>query len=283
MTRGTQTRERSYLPDWLYAASLVVCLAAVPTFSQAQFGPDAAQVALLDGRVSLERAGELWVLEAGQTVRGGQVIVTGPDGYAQLQLFDHSILEVFPNSRLVFRANRFNVRELLELFLGRVRLQIQRLTDGDSPYRVTTPTAVISIRGTILDVDVGPGQETVVQVETGSVGVRHRLLAGKEVVVESGQSIQVLPNVPLAAVKGTTPLVIAGKVLRVAGDTLGRIQQTTGRSRGSTSGSSSPGSSAPSGGGSPPAASGSDSGSNETAPAPGRDDTNAPPGDVITP
>lgn len=279
MTRRRQTRERSYLPAWLCAASLVVCLAAVPTASQAQFGPDAAQVVLLDGRVSLERTGELWVLEAGQMVRGGQVIVTGPDGYAQLQLFDHSVLEVFPNSRLVFRANRFNLRELLELFLGRVRLQIQRLTDGDSPYRVTTPTAVISIRGTILDVDVGPGQETVVQVETGSVGVRHRLLAGKEVVVESGQSIQVLPNVPLAAVKGTTPLVIAGKVLRVAGDTLGRIHQTTGRSSGSPKGSAP----SPSAGGSPPAASGSDSGSNETAPPPGRDDTSAPPGDVVTP
>lgn len=280
MTRGTPTRERSYTPAWLCAASLIVWLAAVPTPSPAQFGPDAAQVVLLEGRVSLERAGELWILEAGATVRGGQVIVTGPDGYAQLQLFDHSILEVFPNSRLVFRANRFNLRELLEVFLGRVRLQIQRLTDGDSPYRVTTPTAVISIRGTVLDVDVGPGAETVVQVETGSVGVRHRLLPGREVVVESGQSIQVLPNIPLAAVQKTTPLVIAGKVLRVAGDTLARIQQTTGRSGDTPRGASSP---APSGGGSPPAASGSDSGSNETAPAPGRDGTSAPPGDVTPP
>jgi hypothetical protein len=116
----------------------------------------------------------------------------------------------------------------------------------------------------------------VVQVETGSVGVRHRLLPGREVVVETGQSIQVLPSVPLAAIRGTAPLVIAGKVLRVAGDTLARVQQTTGRSSGSPKGS------APSsGGGSPPAASGSDSGSNEPAPAAGRDETSAPPGDAV--
>jgi hypothetical protein len=258
------------------AALALVWAAGFPPPAQAQFGPDAAQVVLLNGRVSLERAGELWVLDTGDTVRGGQVVVTGPDGYAQLQLSDHSILEVFPNSRLVFRANRFNLRELLELFLGKVRLQIQHLTDGDSPYRVTTPTAVISIRGTVLDVDVGPGQETVVQVETGSVGVRHRLLPGREVVVESGQSIQVLPNLPLAALRGTTPLAIAGRVLRVAGDTLARIPQTTGQASGSPKGS------APSsGGGSPPAASGSDSGSNEPAPAAGRDETSAPPGDAV--
>lgn len=278
MIRGTQTRARGGLSAWRYVACLVVWLAAGATASPAQFGPDAAQVVLLEGRVSLERAGELWILQAGETVRGGQIIVTGTNGYAQLQLPDHSVLEVFPNSRLVFRANRFNLRELLEIFLGRVRLQMQRLTDGDSPYRVTTPTAVISIRGTILDVEVGPGQETVVQVETGSVRVRHRLLPGREVIVESGQSTQVLPNVPLAAVKGTTPLVIAGKVLRVAGDVMARIPQTTGRSSGSPKGSAPSGSS---GGGSPPAASGSDSGSNETAPPPGKDETNAPPGDVI--
>jgi len=277
MRRGAQIRKKCRLYAWAYVAGLaLVSVAGSPPPVQAQFGPDAAQVVLLNGRVSLERAGELWVLETGNTVRGGQVVVTGPDGYAQLQLFDHSILEVFPNSRLVFRANRFNLRELLELFLGKVRLQIQHLTDGDSPYRVTTPTAVISIRGTVLDVDVGPGQETVVQVETGSVGVRHRLMPGREVVVESGQSIQVLPGVPLAAVRGTTPLAIAGKVLRVAGDTLARVQQTTSRSSGSPKGS------APSsGGGSPPAASGSDSGSNEPAPAPSRDETSGPPGDAI--
>lgn len=231
---------------------------------------------LLNGRVSLDRAGELWVLNTGDTVRGGQVVVTGPDGYAQLQLSDHSILEVFPNSRLVFRANRFNLRELLDLFLGRVRLQIQHLTDGDSPYRVTTPTAVISIRGTVFDVAVGPGQETVVQVETGSVGVRHRLLPGREVTVETGQSIQVLPGVPLAALRGTTPLAIAGRVLRVAGDTLARIPQTTARTSGSPRGSG-----PSSGGGSAPAPSGSDAGSNEPAPASGRDGRDAPPGDAV--
>ncbi|OGA61864.1 MAG: hypothetical protein A3G81_30250 [Betaproteobacteria bacterium RIFCSPLOWO2_12_FULL_65_14] len=194
---------------------------------------------------------------------------------------------MFPNARLIFRANRFNWRELLELYIGKVRLQIQHLTDGDSPYRVTTPTAVISIRGTVLDVVVGPTQETLVQVETGSVGVRHRLMPGREVIVESGQSLQVLPNVPLAAAaKATGALVAVGKIVKAAGETLARVQQTTGTGR--SGGGSSPkgappssGGGSPSGGASSPPVSGSDSGSNETAPPPGEDKSGAPPGDAI--
>ncbi len=284
MIRGIRNAARGLLSAWPSLAGVAgaaICLscalAFAPAVAQAQFGMDSARVVTLEGRVSVERVGELWILQAGQTVRGGQVVVTGPDGYAQLELPDHSLLEVFPNSRLVFRANRFNLRDLLELYLGRIRLQIQHLTDGAAPYRVTTPTAVISIRGTVLSVDVGPAEETLIHVETGSVGVRHRLMPGGEVTVESGQSIQVLPNVPIAALRGTTPLAIAGKVLRVAGDTLVRIRQTTAQSGGNSKGSSGS-SGGSSGGGSAP--SGSDSGSNEPAPPPGEDKSGAPPGDV---
>ena len=279
MIRRTQT-ERGGLWARLCVSTLfaaVVWLAVSSTPARAQLGPDTARVVLLSGRVSLERTGELWVLAAGQAVNAGQVVVTGPDGYAQLELSDHSTIEVFSNSRLIFHANRFNWRELLELYLGKVRLQIQHLTNGDSPYRVTTPTAVISIRGTVLDVDVGPTQETLVQVEVGSVGVRHRLLPGREVIVESGQALQVLPNIPLAAAKVTPALVIVGKVLRVAGDTLARVQQTTGKSGGGPKGAP------PSaGGGSTPTGtvSGSDSGSNEPAPPPGQGGSGSPPGDA---
>jgi len=137
---------------------------------------------------------------------------------------------------------------------------------------------VISIRGTVLSVDVGPSEETLVHVETGVVSVRHRLMPGGEVTIQSGESIQIMPNIPLAALRRTTPLAIAGKVLRAAGETAVRVRQTTAASGGSKSpapGSSSGGSSS----GPPPPA--SDSGSNEPAPPPGEDKGNAPPGDVI--
>lgn len=281
MVWGIRKPNRESLSPAFGLAGLAAFLWLVfaPAPARAQFGADTARVIALDGRVSIERSGELWVLQAGQTVHAGQVIVTGEDGYTQLELSDHSLVEVFANSRLIFRASRFNLRDLIDLYLGKIHLEIQHLTGGGPPYRVTTPTAVISIRGTVLSVDVGPSEETLVHVDEGTVSVRHRLMPGGEVTVETGESIQVLPNVPLAALPKTTPLAIAGKVMRAAGETLIRIREATAQSGGGSRGPSSGGSSSGSTAGSAP--SGSDSGSNETAPPPGQDKNDSPPGDVI--
>src|SRR5690349_16889390 len=70
-----------------------------------------------NGRVSVDHSGDLWALEIGQTVNPGQILVTGADGYAQVELTDHSIIEVFPNSRLVFRPNPSNWRDLVDIYL----------------------------------------------------------------------------------------------------------------------------------------------------------------------
>lgn len=288
------------------AAPLLLMAAAVTAGSitaRAQQLPDAGRVLALTGRVSLEQgAGDLWALLPGQAVNPGQVVVTGTDGYAQLELSDRSVIEVFPNSRMVFRPNRSNWKDLVDIYLGKIRLQIQHLTDGGSPYHVSSPTAVISIRGTVLNVEVGAANDTTVQVETGVIGVRHRLLPGKEVTVETGQTIRVLPNVPLAAAKMISPLVVAGRVARTAIDILARsgtLNGTGGKSGGAptpTAGGSAgdAGTSAgtnepkpvPGPGGDPTGGSssgGSGSGSGGTGNTGGSNNSGAPPGDVIRP
>jgi hypothetical protein len=250
--------------------------------AKAQLGSNTAQVATITGRVSIERGGELWTMTAGQTIQAGHVIVTGQDGYAQLALPDGGMLEVFPNSRLVFRANRFSLRDLLDLYLGKVRLQIQHLTDDAQPLRVTSPSAVISVRGTVFEMEVDSAQDTIVSVETGSVSVRHRLIPGQEVLVESGQSLRVVAALPLAAAKAAPRIRVIGRVVRAVGDTLAQINAARGSSSGSGADAGSipspgPGTVPPPSSGPPP----SDSGSNEPAPPPGEDRPSAPPGDVI--
>ena len=268
---------------WHTLLMIGVILSAGATSLEAQLGSETARVLTLTGRVSVERAGDLWVLMPEQTVKAGQVVVTGPDGYATLELSDHSTIEVFPNSRLVFRANRFNLHDLLDLYLGKVRLHIQRLVNDEQRYRVTSPTAVISVRGTVFEVEVDLAEDTLVFVETGSVLVRHRLLPGGDVLVESGQSLRVVQNVPLTAANKTTPLAVVGRIVKLASETIARVDGLGGRSKGGSGG----GSGTPSGssGGSTAGAgsSGGDAGSNEPAPVPGEDGASAPPGDVVRP
>jgi hypothetical protein len=179
------------------AATGIVCSA-----QQFSVGTDAAaQVISMTGQVSVLRTAgsEPWALNAGDKIQVQQVIVTGPDGYAKFQVSDGSVFDVYPNSNVVFRKNPGNLRELLDLVVGRVKIHIQKWGGQPNPNRIMTPTAVISVRGTTFDVSVDDDDEnTLVAVEEGSVDVQHRLRPGKERTVNAGETIRIYKNEPLS-------------------------------------------------------------------------------------
>jgi ferric-dicitrate binding protein FerR (iron transport regulator) len=159
----------------------------------------AAKVITMTGQVSALRDSELWALNVGDFVQAQQVIQTGPDGYAKFQTSDGSTFEVYPSSQVIFRKNPGSLRDLLDLFVGRVKVHIQRLGGEPNPNRVMTPTAVISVRGTIFDVSINDDDETtVVSVEEGSVEVRHALKPGAPKIVNEGETLHVYKDEPLA-------------------------------------------------------------------------------------
>jgi len=162
--------------------------------------PDAAaKVITLTGQVSVLRDSEPWALNVGDLVQAQQVILTGPDGYAKFQTSDGSTFEVYPSSNVIFRKNPGSLRDLLDLFVGRIKIHIQRLGGEPNPNRIMTPTAVISVRGTIFDVSVNDDDETtIVSVEEGSVEVRHALKPGAPKIVNAGETLHVYKDEPLA-------------------------------------------------------------------------------------
>jgi hypothetical protein len=154
----------------------------------------------LTGQVSVLRDATPWALEQGSTVMPKQIIVTGADGFAILQVSDGSTFEVYPNARVTFRANPGNWKDLLDLWLGRVKVHIEKLSGQPNHNRVRTPTAVISVRGTIFDVAMEDGDSTLVSVEEGQVAVQHALLPANEPrLVNPGEYIRVYKDQPLAA------------------------------------------------------------------------------------
>ena len=218
----------------LLAAALGVCLAqpapGVPSDS-------AATVITLTGSVSVMRDSTPWALAEGSPIRPGQMVITGPDGYAKFQVFDGSTFEVFPNSKVLFRNNPGNWKDLLDLVLGRIKVQIQKLGGQPNPNRVHTPTAIISVRGTIFDVTVDDGDSTLVVVEEGLVEVAHRRIPGSKL-VGPGEWLRVSKDEPLArrVEKGS----VIQAVLRAASDAVYVIL---------TNSSSTPGGTPTSGGG----------------------------------
>src|SRR5438552_2680109 len=143
----------------LIAAALLLSLAP----SRAQFAdPDssAATVLVQTGEVSVikDSSGYRWALANGSTVNRKQTIKTGSDGYAKFRVSDGSTFEVFPNSEVIFR-NTSSFGDLLNVWIGRVKIYIQHLPAGN-PNKVTSPTAIISVRGTVFDVQVAAEEGT---------------------------------------------------------------------------------------------------------------------------
>ena len=205
----------------LIPAAVLVGLAvlAIPLNAQLMGDAAAAQVAVAEGDVSVIRSDQIWALFSGDQVKVGETIVTGADGFAQLSVEDGSHFLVYPDSRVVFRKNPGNLRDLIDLFLGRIKVYIQHLGDEPNPHRIFTPTAVISVRGTTFDVAVDADEVVMVGVDEGVVTVQHRLIPrNRETPVEAGQSLIVYPGVPLAkaGVDGVQAARVAGNLARIA-------------------------------------------------------------------
>jgi len=180
---------------------------------------NAAVALIVQGQVSSLRDGSQQAIFAGDQVRPRQMVVTGTDGYALFRVADGSTFEVFPNAKVTFRDNYPSWTDLVQLWLGRIRVQIEH-KKGPNPQRVSTPTAVISVRGTIFDVVVEDEVEetTVVSVEEGLVAVQHRLQPGREVLLNPSDSLRVLRAVPLARMVDHSPVI--RKVLDAAREAL---------------------------------------------------------------
>jgi hypothetical protein len=159
----------------------------------------AAQLVAFTGQISVLRDSTPWALNVGDYVQPGQVIVTGSDGSGMFKVADGSKFEVFPKSKIVFRANGYNWEDLLELMLGKIKVQIEHPGGVPNNNKVRTPTAVISVRGTTFDVEYNPDEEsTVVLDEEGSVEVARALRLDDKRLLGPNESIKVYKNATLA-------------------------------------------------------------------------------------
>jgi len=130
-----------------------------------------------------------------QTVQIGDELKTGPGGTVMLELPDGSYMVVSENTTLAIQDYwSGNLRSLVNIVVGKVRFYIQRLGGRPNPYRVTTPTALIAVRGTTFDVSMDESQVVEVRCLEGSVAVESVGLSDREVILEPGRKTLVRPG-----------------------------------------------------------------------------------------
>jgi ferric-dicitrate binding protein FerR (iron transport regulator) len=191
--------------------SLAFCVGVFAPALRSQ-SKEAATVIEMEGQVSVMRGGQVPLFAKGTPgspaaqwgVRPKEEIVTGPDGHAVFQISDGSTFEVFPNSRVTFQGD-WSIEDMLQLILGKIRVQVEH-RNGPNHKRVQTPTAVISVRGTVFDVEVQDDEGTTyVAVEEGQVIVQHRLKQGSTKTLNQNESLMIYANQPLAQAKPQGP------------------------------------------------------------------------------
>ena len=202
---------------------LLLLAVAVVCFAPAAFAADpVAKVLQMSGQVSLLEGGYQKPVSIGNTILQMQVIVTGSDGWAKFQYTDGSTFEIFPKSQVIFREQPTDWEHLLNIIIGHVKVWIQHAPGVPNYKNVTTPTAVISVRGTVFDVDVQDADGTTfVSVEDGLVGVRNLTAPGPVPELHPGESITVYRNQPLIAMKDHG--LLAARMFRVAEDVFYRV------------------------------------------------------------
>jgi len=148
-----------------------------------------ATVEQLIGQVSLMQDGHIdKPLIVGSGVKARSIIVTGPDSYAKFRLEDNSTFEVYEKSTVTFKDDWPAWSHLLNVIMGRVKVFIDH-SKGPNNNSVTTPTAVISVRGTVFDVVVEDADGTTfVSCDEGLVQIRNVTAPGIEPLLHPGES-----------------------------------------------------------------------------------------------
>jgi ferric-dicitrate binding protein FerR (iron transport regulator) len=130
-----------------------------------------ATIAEMKGEVAFHSAaGDVLTGQHG-TVLAAESKIDTVKGSVLLTLQDGSQVLVKSNSHVVLKAPSQDKGFWLELLLGKINAQIQKRLGNEPSFRMGTPTAVITVRGTKFSVDVNKKQKTSVEVYEGLVEV----------------------------------------------------------------------------------------------------------------
>ena len=171
-------------------------LTALATSQSTQSQP----VALLSGSaVITDLKGEVLLKSAqGATLpaQRGQVLppesnIETAKGSLLLSLQDGSQVLVKPHSHVVLKAPEQSQGNFLQLLLGNIIAKVQKRLGNASSFRMGTPTAVITVRGTRFSVEVTKKNKTIVEVYEGLVEVVGLAMPNHPVMIRPGFYTQI--------------------------------------------------------------------------------------------
>jgi ferric-dicitrate binding protein FerR (iron transport regulator) len=179
MTRGINLRSP-------ILRAVVVALALLAWSSGLALAQD--RVIGITGNLSVKRASlASRAVALHETIGIGDELVTDAQSEADIQSGDGSTVHIYPDSRVIYSGHAAGIGNFLYLIFGSIKVHIEKLSGRPNPHSMTTPTAVIAVRGTTFSVFVDDTDATLVAVDEGTVAVANRASPSDEIVLRPGQ------------------------------------------------------------------------------------------------
>jgi len=105
-------------------------------------------------KVKSARDGKIQAARVGARVFPKDTVITGKDARAKIVMVDKNVINVSPESEIIFENYEYNPSEnkknvTLNVIYGKVRSKVEQKYDGKtSQFQVKTPSAVAGVRGT---------------------------------------------------------------------------------------------------------------------------------------
>jgi hypothetical protein len=166
---------------------IAFCVAAGQEQQSATLPVGSATVAEFKGEVSLHSPqGEALTAAPSLILAPESVIETHKGSSILLNLADNSQILIKANSHVVLKSPAEGRGDYLELLIGRLLAKIQKRLGNAPAFRMGTPTAVITVRGTRFMVEVNKRHKTSIEVYEGVVEVAGFVQGMRPVVLQPG-------------------------------------------------------------------------------------------------
>lgn len=168
------------------------------------------QVYQVNGEVTLERE-NIGVMDAYENLNliSGDTLETFIESFSRLKLDDDKYILVEQDSKIgiVATGNKANSKTDIRLDKGAITVEIENKLNDDSSFEVTTPNAVMAIRGTVfrITVDADDNGDPITRItifegavtvqkkaEDGTLSEETRIESGKEAIIYKDNNEEVL-------------------------------------------------------------------------------------------
>jgi len=163
-----------------------------------------ALITYLTGNVQIVNSGDKRTPEIGDTLVVGELITTGPEGYAELQFGNLSAVRIQENSEYllqVLESSDESSKASGFLSSGSLIAKVRKLTGGDS-FEVNVANAVCAVRGTEFLVRTGKEGSVTIAVAEGFVQVAPPSLATGSFEDDGSEALsEIMSLMPLVSAK----------------------------------------------------------------------------------